>query len=71
MSKKQANRKSRPSWRAYDDSRHRSFPSWPSPQSLHPNADTVISAVSGDRNARAIADAYAFRFPVTVAEVLA
>lgn len=59
------------SWRDYSDSLHRGFSRLPSPQSLHPDADTVFAAVSGDRHSRAIVDAYAFRFPVTVvAEVI-
>jgi len=49
----------------------RSFTSQPSPESLHPGPDTVLSAVSGNPSARAILDSYAFRFPVTIVEVLA
>lgn len=53
-------------WRDYSDAMHRGFSKLPSPQSLHPDADTVFAAVSGDRHSRAIVDSYAFRFPVTV-----
>lgn len=59
------------SWRSYDDRSHRSFPAMPSPRSLHPDADTVIAAVSGNPEARAIVASYACHLPVTiVAEVL-
>jgi hypothetical protein len=53
------------SWRDLDDRHHRSFPTQPSPESLHPDATTVLNAVCGNAEARAIADSYAFRFPVT------
>jgi hypothetical protein len=57
-------------WRDYADAVHRSFPSMPSPESLHPGPSTVERAVSGDDEARSIIDAYAFRFKVTIREVL-
>jgi hypothetical protein len=62
------------SWRDLDDRHHRSFPTQPNPESLHPDADTVFHAVCGSPEARAITDSYAFRFPVTtltLSEVLA
>ncbi len=58
------------SWRDFADSAHRSFPAQPNPESLHPGPSTVERAVSADDEARAIIDSYAFRFPVTIVEVL-
>jgi hypothetical protein len=58
-------------WRDYDDSTHRRFTSHPSPESLHPGPQTILSAVCGNPGARAILDSYAFRFPVTIVAVLA
>jgi hypothetical protein len=54
------------SWRDTPDCMHRSYTQRPNPESLHPDADTVLDAVGGNRIARAIVDAYAFRHPVTV-----
>jgi hypothetical protein len=58
------------SWRDYNDSLHRSFPAQPNPESLRPDSGTVINAISGSPEARAIVDAYAFRFPVRILAVL-
>jgi hypothetical protein len=57
-------------WRDYSDSLHRSFPCRPDPESLHPGPETVLNAVAGSPEARAIVDAYAFRFPVRILAVL-
>jgi hypothetical protein len=63
---KQKSSKKKASWRdILNDGWIRSFPTRPDPESLHPNASTVERAISGDEEARAIADSYAFRFPVT------
>jgi len=56
--------------RRWTDAFDRSFPSWPSPESLHPGPQTVLGAVCGSPEQRAIVDAYAFRFPCTIVEVL-
>ena len=61
--KKTATRK--PTWRFYPDGLHRSFPAQPNPESLRPGVSTVERAVSGNAEAQAILDSYAFRFPVT------
>jgi hypothetical protein len=66
--KKQPTRK--PTWRDYSDSLHRSFTLRPNPESLHPGEDTVLRAISGNEEARAILSSYAFRFPVTTQAVL-
>jgi hypothetical protein len=58
-------------WRDYSDANHRSFTTRPNPESLHPSASTATRAITGDEEAQAIIDAYAFRFPVTLVEVLA
>jgi hypothetical protein len=60
----------KPTWRDYEDALHRTFPARPNPESLHPGASTVERAITGNLEARAIMDSYAFRFPVTVVEVL-
>jgi hypothetical protein len=58
-------------WRDISDSHHRTFPSQPSPESLHPGPDTTLRAICGSPESRAVVDAYAFRFPVTIVAVLA
>lgn len=56
----------------YSDGPANRFHRWPSPESLHPDADTVFNAICGNLSSRCIVDAYAFRFPVTIVqEVLA
>ncbi len=42
----------------------------PNPESLHPGPSTVMRALSGNAEARAILDSYAFRFSVTTVAVL-
>ena len=58
------------SWRDTPGATHRKFNTSPSPESLHPGPETIIQAIIGNRNAREISNAYAFRFPVTIVEVL-
>jgi hypothetical protein len=59
-------------WRDIPDGLHRGFSGWPSPPSLHPDDSTIFDAVAGNIAARAVVDAWAFRFPVRiVSEVLA
>jgi|HubBroStandDraft_5_1064220.scaffolds.fasta_scaffold640178_1 hypothetical protein len=48
----------RHSWRDYEDRLHRSFPSMQNPESLHPGSATVIAAVCGSPEHRAIVVAY-------------
>jgi hypothetical protein len=71
MSKPKKSTTRKLSWRDYNDASHRSFPNQPSPESLHPGPQTVLSAICGSPEARAIMNIYAFRFPVTIVEVLA
>lgn len=66
-----AKRPTKPNWRNNDDARYHGYPSWPSPESLHPGPRVTLAFVAGDEESQAIVDAYAFRFPVTVvSEVL-
>lgn len=59
------------SWRDVSDSQHRSFTTRPNPESLHPGVATVErAAMTSNPEARAIIDSYAFRFPVTIVEVI-
>lgn len=67
--KKTKPQRRRPSWRDYADHLHRSFPSLPQPESLRPNEDTMIRAVTGDEEARAIVCAWSLVVPVRVVEV--
>lgn len=59
----------RPSWRDYADHLHRTFPSLPQPESLRPNEDTMIRAVTGEEEARAIITAWTLVVPIRVVEV--
>jgi hypothetical protein len=68
--KKQKFTRPKLTWRDWPESAVRSFPAQPNPLSLNPGPEVVIAAVSGDPTARLVIDAYAFRFPVTIAEVL-
>jgi hypothetical protein len=64
--------KSQPKWRSIpDDILFRLTPATTgSAESLCPTTSTVLRAISGDPTARLVIDAYAFRFPVTIVEVL-
>jgi hypothetical protein len=70
MPKKKLNTRPKLTWRDWPESAIRSFPSMPNAASLHPDASTVFAAVCGNPESRAIADSYAFRFPVTIVEVI-
>jgi len=61
-----------PKWRSVpDDVILRLTPSSRgSAESLCPTPSTVERAISGDPAARAAIDSYAFRYPVTIVEVL-
>lgn len=67
--KKTTTERRRPSWRDHADHLHRSFPSLPQPESLRPNEDTMIRAVSGEEEARAIVCAWSLVVPIRVMEV--
>lgn len=58
MSRRPSPKKPKRTWRDVPDTRHRSYLSWPQPESLHPSAATIEAAADGDRHARAIATAY-------------
>jgi len=61
----------KPSWRnTENDGWIRSFSLRTDPESLCPTTSTIHRAISGDLTARIVIDSYAFRFPVTVIEVL-
>jgi hypothetical protein len=70
MSKTKSAPRPRSTWRDNDDRHHRTFPSWPSAESLHPNEMTMIAAIEGDSSARAIIGSYAAHLFSAPEEVL-
>jgi hypothetical protein len=69
MKKKSKSTRRTITWRDYPDHLHRRFSQQPNPESLRPDHDTVLAAICGNPESRAIIDSYAFRFPVTVMAV--
>lgn len=59
---------SRPHWRSIPDALLHGYPSWPSPESLHPDDWSVIKAAAGIPAAKVIAESYRCRLPVVIVE---
>jgi hypothetical protein len=70
MPKKSKSTRRTITWRDYPDHLHRRFTQQPNPESLRPDHDTVLAAVCGSPEARAITASYSCNLPVRIVEVL-